>query len=195
MKRIIFFLFFLYSNYVMAQKMPDYGFDRVRITQQDKVLQFETLPVKGRPVARPELWYFWYSANQIQHTQGGYSGKLLNGSYRSYYLNKNLMEEGSFRAGLKNGVWKTWKENGVLAGETSWQDGILTGPFSKYDDAGELRLSGRYKKGLMDGPVRGIRGKDTVEIIWYKAGVITEHQPLLKRIRLFRHKKMPTVAP
>jgi hypothetical protein len=197
MKRIIFFLFFLYSNYVLAQKMPDYGFDRVRITQDNKVLQFETLPVKGHPAARAELWYFWYSANQIQHTQGGYSGKLLNGGYRSYYLNKNLMEEGSFRAGLKHGSWKSWKENGVLAELTNWRDGILTGPFSKYDDAGERRLSGRYKKGLMDGPVRSLRGKDTVETTWYKAGAITEHKPLLKRIHLSHHKSKPkpTTAP
>ena len=195
MKRIIFLLSLLCSNYVIAQKMPDYGFDRVRITREDRTLQFETVPVKGRPVAKAELWYFWYSANQLQHTQGGYSGKLLNGSYRSYYLNKNLMEEGSFRAGLKNGSWKIWKENGVLAEETSWQDGVMTGPFSKYDEAGELRLSGRYKNGLMNGPVRSTGGKDSLEITtWYKAGKITEHKPLLKRIHLFRRKRNSTQA-
>jgi hypothetical protein len=182
----------------MAQKLPDYGFDRVRVTLEDRVLQFETTPLKRPPVARPELWYFWYSANQLQRTQGGYSGKLLNGSYRSYFLNKNLMEEGFFRAGLKNGIWKIWKENGVLAEEASWQDGIMTGPFSKYDEAGELRLSGRYKNGLMNGPVHSTGGKDSPEITtWYKAGKITEHKPLLKRIHLFRRKRnsTPAVAP
>ena len=29
------------------------------------------------------ITYFWYSANSIIHTQGGYSGKLLHGKYTS----------------------------------------------------------------------------------------------------------------
>jgi hypothetical protein len=191
MRRILCFLLCFCSNYLMAQKMPDYGFDRVRITQEDKVLQFETLPVKGHPVPKPELWYFWYSANQIQNTQGGYSGKLLNGDYRSYYLNKNLMEQGTFSAGLKDGAWKSWTANGILREIISWRDGLVTGEFSKYDDKGKLLISGRYKNGVMDGPIQSAGAGDTVITTWYKAGTIIEHKPLLKRIHLFQRKNKP----
>lgn len=195
MKRTLCFLLCLCSNYLMAQKMPDYGFDRVRITQEDKVLQFETLPVKGHPIPKPELWYFWYSANRIQNTQGGYSGKPLNGDYHSYYLNKNMMEAGSFHNGLKNGTWKSWTPEGALRETITWKDGILTGEFQKYDDAGKLRLAGRYKNGLMNGPVRSLTGKDSTVTTWYKAGTITEHKPFLKRIRLFPRKNKPAQTP
>jgi antitoxin component YwqK of YwqJK toxin-antitoxin module len=191
MRRFLCFLLCLCSNYLIAQKMPDYGFNRIRITQEDKVLQFETQPVKGHPVPKPQLWYFWYSANQIQNTQGGYSGKLLNGDYRSYYLNKNLMEQGSFNAGLKDGTWKSWTANGVLRESISWQNGWMTGEFNKYDDTGKLRLSGRYKNGVMDGPIQSLGIKDTVITTWYKAGTVVEHKPFLKRIHLFPRKNKP----
>jgi antitoxin component YwqK of YwqJK toxin-antitoxin module len=187
MKNLLCFLFFI-STYASAQKIPDYGFDRVRITEADRTITLETVSVKGKLNTSPDRMYFWYSANQIQTTQGGYSGKLLNGPYRSYYLNKNLMEEGTFNKGLKDGVWKNWKENGTLISIINWQDGLMSGNFSKYNENGNLIMSGSYKNGLLNGAVRNKGAKDSVMTTWYKNGVITEHRPVWKRIHLF-HKK------
>src|ERR1044071_2693369 len=56
--------------------------------------------------------YHWYSKNTIQHTCGGYSGKLLHGTYESFYPNHNLLSKGQFSKGLKEGLWISWFANG-----------------------------------------------------------------------------------
>jgi antitoxin component YwqK of YwqJK toxin-antitoxin module len=124
MKKIIVLLFSLFSVYVYGQKLPDYGFDKVRISDSTKTVLAEIMPVSSAPAIKSNLYYFWYSANKIHSTQGGYSGKLLNGRYTEYYLNKNLREQGSFKKGLKEGLWKSWNEDGKLMHETYWKNGI-----------------------------------------------------------------------
>ena len=69
--------------------------------------------------------YYWYDANQIHMTQGGFSGKLLDGLYAAYYRNKNLEEQGNFKKGLKTGIWKKWRADGSLESTTQWNHGLL----------------------------------------------------------------------
>ncbi len=125
MKKILFLLFLLLSISAAAQKMPDSGFDKVRIAENDKTILAEIIPVNKNPKANPTLYYYWYSANVIHLTQGGFSGKLLNGSYDEFYANNNLKQQGNFKKGLKDGVWKSWDENGTLTQVSTWKNGIL----------------------------------------------------------------------
>lgn len=124
MKRILILLFCLTPIFCVAQNLPDYGFNKVRITEPDKIIQAEINPVSTNPSAKITLFYYWYSANGIHITQGGYSGKLLNGLYSEYYLNKNLKEQGFFKKGLKNGDWKSWSNDGILIGTKTWNNGL-----------------------------------------------------------------------
>ena len=125
MKRIITILLFLISGSVYAQKLPDYGLDKVRIIAPDKIIKAEIIPVNSAPGVKPDRIYYWYNDNRIHSSQGGYSGKLLNGLYEAYYLNHNLKEQGTFKKGLKNGVWKSWNEDGTLSQTGNWKNGAL----------------------------------------------------------------------
>jgi len=80
-------------------------------------------PVTPNLQAKSGLFYYWYEANEIHMTQGGYSGKLLNGVYTEYYKNKNLKTQGGFKNGLKDGHWKSWNTDGVLLSDTDWKHG------------------------------------------------------------------------
>lgn len=124
MKLILLLLFYLLSIGAYAQKIPDYGLNRIRITQDDQTIVAELEPEQPTISAKSNLHYFWYSANIIHETQGGYSGRLLNGFYSVFYLNKNLKEQGHFKTGLKNGIWKSWKEDGSLQATTNWKRGV-----------------------------------------------------------------------
>ena len=108
-----------------AQKMPDYGLNKVRIALVDKTVVAEIDPVTSKPGLKPALYYYWYESNQIHSTQGGFSGKLLNGLYTEYYSDKNLKEQGTFKKGLKNGTWRSWNEDGTLAVNSTWKNGLL----------------------------------------------------------------------
>jgi len=125
MKKILLIGFFLLSISANAQKLPDFGFNKVRLAESDKTILAETAPVNSNPKAKANLFYYWYGANEIHVTQGGFSGKLLNGSYTEFYLNKNLEEQGSFKKGLKNGTWKRWNEDGTLNQVTQWKNGLI----------------------------------------------------------------------
>jgi hypothetical protein len=116
-------LFFTASLPCLAQNLPDMGLYRVRITDTAGTTIFEIKPVNSPPRARPDRTYYWYDAGTIQATQGGFSGKLLNGSYDQYYRDKSLKEQGAFHKGLKVGTWKNWNRDGSLATITKWDKG------------------------------------------------------------------------
>ncbi|MDB5137822.1 MAG: hypothetical protein JWP37_4425 [Mucilaginibacter sp.] len=124
MKRILVILFCLISVSVNAQKLPETSY-RVRLSEADKTILAEINPVNAVIKAKAALYYYWYSAGVIHATQGGFSGKLLNGVYTEYYLNKNLKEQGTFKRGLKSDIWKTWNDDGSLKQTATWKDGVM----------------------------------------------------------------------
>jgi len=130
MKKILILIFFLIPSCLYAQKMPDRGFNKVRVTDSGLTIMAEIIPVDHPPKAKPGIYYFWYGANLIHATQGGYSGKLLNGEYDEYYQNKNLKQKGVFKKGLKDGDWKTWNEDGSLSRLATWKNGVIVLPDS-----------------------------------------------------------------
>ncbi|MFD2162268.1 toxin-antitoxin system YwqK family antitoxin [Paradesertivirga mongoliensis] len=127
-------------------------------------------PVNEEVHADPELFYYWYSANQVNRTQGGYSGKLLNGPYTAFYTNKNLKEQGEFKKGLQHGDWKTWHENGQLKEIVKWRSGLKTGPLREYNEQGGVSRTGRYRQGKLQGKVTTYTGKDSVQVLKYDDG-------------------------
>jgi len=115
----------LISGSLHAQKMPDTGLGTVRINEPDKTVVAEVGQGDENPKIKPGLFYYWYSAGEIHATQGGFSGRLLNGRYAEFYLNKNLKQQGNFKTGLKTGIWKTWKEDGTADQVTRWEKGVI----------------------------------------------------------------------
>jgi hypothetical protein len=125
MKKILLLLFLILSVSAYAQKLPDMGLTKVRINEADQTILAEIGPAGSNPAVKPGLFYYWYSANTIHSSQGGFSGTLLNGQYTEYYLNKNLKQQGTFKKGLKDGAWKNWNEDGTLSQTATWKKGVM----------------------------------------------------------------------
>lgn len=186
----IFILLLTLSASVFAQRIPASGFDKVRIVSGDRVIQADIKPTKDALEADPEKLYYWYSANVIHTTQGGFSGRLLNGDYREYYANKNLRELGEFNNGLKEDIWKSWTENGVLTQLYTWKRGIKSGAFSIYEETGKPSQMGTYRNNQLNGKLTKIYKAGGTTVTWYKNGVQQLPKPALwKRLNIFRKMK------
>ena len=148
MKRILFIICLLISGSVYAQKLPDMGLNKVRIIEADKTILAEMNPISSAPSPKTNLFYYWYNANTIHSTQGGFSGTLLNGQYTEYFLNKNLKEQGIFKKGLKNGVWKSWNEDGTLSQGITWKNGLVVSktPFRFWKKLKIFKRKGKASK-------------------------------------------------
>ena len=125
MKRIIIIIFCLFNGVLHAQDLPNSGFEKVRIIEPGKVVVAEIKQPDSKIKVKKDLFYAWYGANTIHVTQAGYSGKLLNGQYTEYYMNKNMKEQGAYKNGLKTGNWKDWNDDGTLIHQSSWKNGVI----------------------------------------------------------------------
>jgi len=190
MKNYLLIVLLVFSNNAFGQKVPDYGINSVRIIEQDKTLQFSVTSVPAAVAAYTTTPYYWYSGNQVNVTQGSYSGKLLNGPYREFFLNKNLKTEGSFELGRKTGVWKTWNEKGMLCDIVAWKNGIKNGRYILYGADGKMIESGINKLDKPNGPVHFYPKPDSVVTVYYKKGVVTprDTSSIWKRFNIFRNR-------
>lgn len=171
MKKLLFIICLSITHTLFAQQIPELGISMVHITGNDKNIIAEVKPLKSDPSSNPSSYYYWYSAGIIHQTQGGYSGKLLNGQYNEYYLNKSLKEQGAFNKGLMNGVWKDWDENGNLEELYTYHNGEKTGLFNLYDEKGAITETGTYNKNQLDGKIT-FYSKEGTKIVKYKEGKV-----------------------
>lgn len=168
-----------------VEKMLTYG---VTAQYPDHQINAHVKPT-GTVRALNDREYYWFSGSQINITQGGYSGKLLNGGYEDLYTNKNLKASGAFDEGLKSGVWKSWTEEGILKDEYTFDKGLKNGAYIKYDTAGKVKEKGVYHQGLLDGKQETVSG-DSVMVLHYHHGKIKPQKSLMpKFIRKLLPKK------
>ncbi len=176
MKKIFYLLCLLPALSLKAQKMPDLGLERVCLNEKDKTILAEIKEVKSAPSISTEKRYFWYSSGQVRSTQGGYSGKLLNGNYKEYYLNKNLKAQGRYKKGLQAGDWSYWYPDGSLREQVSYKAGLRQGTFKEYDTKGGLKRKGKYRGDVLNGKVEAYNGMDSVSYSRYKNGVLIDEK-------------------
>jgi len=171
MRKTYLILFLLFPFSLHAQNWyKELVTDRVTINQPDQTIIAFVKPVRHHIAAIPGRTYFWYSANQIRTTQGGYSGKLLNGKYEVYYPGKNLKEQGEFKKGLQHSEWTAWYENGHLKENYTWRSGRKSGPFILYDEKGDMTSRGAFSQGLLEGKLITYYGKDSSSVSYYREG-------------------------
>lgn len=124
MKLLVFISLLIAGSSATAQKIPEYGLNRVRVIDSGKTIQADLMLSGSGPKTKADKFYYWYSNNAIHHSEGGFSGRLLDGQYLEFYPDNNLKVQGSFKKGLKCGSWKNWDDNGVLLEATKWRNGI-----------------------------------------------------------------------
>lgn len=153
--------YFNYLDYAHTINKDDY---KITFKVTDKSINDANIDAKKE--------YFWYSANKIMKTQGGFSGKLLNGDYNEFYLTKNLKEQGTFKLGLKNGLWNKWSTSGKLLYQANYKDGLLHGVYFQYDTLGNLKEENSYRNGLLNGISKKYVSKDNILTTKYDDGAI-----------------------
>ncbi|NLP59315.1 retropepsin-like aspartic protease [Lutibacter sp. B1] len=80
--------------------------------------------------------YFWYTEfSKIKSTKGGSGGNLLNGNYKFYDENGNLLIDENYSMGLKDGDRKKWDEKGELTEINKYEDGVSV--YWKYHPDGD----------------------------------------------------------
>src|SRR4051812_5239292 len=68
--------------------------DRITINSTDSTVVTYLWPSKEEIKVDEEKVYYWYKANQIRTSRGGYAGELLHGNYTCYYIDQNLKQKG-----------------------------------------------------------------------------------------------------
>ncbi|MBO9675438.1 MAG: hypothetical protein J7577_18460 [Sphingobacteriaceae bacterium] len=142
-----------------------------------KAVFYVQRPEIGAGNIKSDRKYAWFGGNQIRYTQGGYSGKLLDGVYNEFYDTKGLKTQGVFDMGLKTGKWKSWGEDGVLDSIVNYANGKANGRFEKYDNEGILLERGIYRNGQLNGKLEKRVSADSIQVVRYKKGKVIAYQP------------------
>jgi hypothetical protein len=199
MKKISISLLLLFGILSIANAQK-YGLDLIknRVTVSKDTLKATFFITDKVPQhLKDKRFYYWYTSNQLNITQGGYSGRLLDGDFKSFYAHKNIKEHGEFKKGLKSGIWKSWYPNGVLQQKVAWSYGNKNGTFQEFDAKGRLSREGYYKANELHGKVAVYHRKDSVDYFNYKKGKLVNKgnkffnkwMDKLKKIKLPSFKK------
>jgi antitoxin component YwqK of YwqJK toxin-antitoxin module len=169
---LVLFLLLAFFN-ANAQKRNDFLESyKHTISIGESKTTFQLLPFGEEVIyISPQKKYYWFANNQIKITQGGFSGKLLHGSYVEFYPNNSPKLQGNFNKGLKEGEWKEWTQEGTLISQTNFKAGIIEGNFSKYDLNGNLIEEGEYRNGQLNGRLTKYL-KDSISVSQYKNGIL-----------------------
>jgi len=185
-------IFFLCSSCALAQDRFSVQGYRHTIVYADFKATFQVAELLiNTKKLKADKQYYWYSNNAIKITQGGYSGKLLNGTYLEFYINGNLKSQGTFLKGLKNGEWKSWGSDGFLSVSITYREGVMDGAFKRYVN-GKLIESGTYRSGKLHGKILHYNEQDSLIIQAYKNGKLREPFTRLKWLKnMIKSKKQP----
>lgn len=147
-----FILLFAFSvsaqRFVEPDKMKAFN---ITVNYPDYTVKTQMLKEPKQFKPDVDLTYHWYTAQKIMETKGGFDGKLLHGTYRSFYLNDQLFESGEFKYGVKSGEWKNWYPDGKLKEITNWKKGRKNGNYALYSDYGKVMAKGAFKDDLLTG--------------------------------------------
>jgi antitoxin component YwqK of YwqJK toxin-antitoxin module len=123
----------------------------VNLSNRDSAVKASIYYDKKEVSAKPDRYYAWYGSNKITSTQGGYEGRLLHGTYISFYPDNNLKQKGQYKKGMKNKEWLSWYENGNIREISRWKNGCRDGKQSSFDRKGNLTETAIYRSGKLNG--------------------------------------------
>ncbi|MDO3645224.1 toxin-antitoxin system YwqK family antitoxin [Mucilaginibacter sp. L3T2-6] len=197
MKKLLLIIISFFALTAKAQKMPGYGLYKIHLTDSGKTIVAE-INLASEKQANPKLYYHWYTADGLHVTQGGYEGKVLNGAYNEYYLNKSIKMQGTYLRGLQHNTWKSWNAKGFLTSIYTWNKGVLNGEYSLFDGKGRLIEQGYYKNGLLNGVQVSYLAADSIKQVKYENGKPVPSNssfwPKLNPARLWHHEKADTIS-
>lgn len=165
---------FLFSGILsFSQKVIPYKKKRFtfHIEKKDTSTACDAFAVNPKITANENSSYSWYSDGKILETKGGFSGKLLDGRYVSYYGNKNLREKGTYVKGRKEGKWIKWYSNGKINEVAYWRQGVKQGKYAMYNDEGQKMLNAKFRKDKLNGTLTSYEKGKILSKTQYRNGV------------------------
>jgi len=113
--------------------------------------------------------YYWYNEySKVKFTKGGVGGNLLNGNYKLFDKDGNLIIDRNYLLGLEHGSTTTWDSLGNITSKGTYDRGNIT--YAKYlnDDDQWIEFNGRP---LAEG---------TVKKVYTRIGSIISEERMLK---------------
>ncbi|MFI5219204.1 MAG: toxin-antitoxin system YwqK family antitoxin [Bacteroidia bacterium] len=153
----------------------------IYINFQDYTVKAQILSSKAKIKINPDYTYTWFAFNKVMLTKGSYDGKLLDGIYKSFYLNNNLKEQGHYNKGLKWSKWMGWYNDGKVKETSHWKNGALNGIKELYNTNGELTKSIEYKDDVIHGDVKTYEKGKLISKQKFKKGVEVSETPKVKK--------------
>ncbi len=161
----------------------------ITVNFPDYTVKTQMLSHNKKLDAKSELTYMWYASQKIMETKGGFDGKLIHGSYRSFYLNNQLKEQGVIKYGLKSKTWKYWYSNGAIKESITWKNGVKCGVYCIYNDDGKLMAKSNFKNDKLDGRFYTYDNNGNIlEKKKYKDGV-----EVLKKVKVKKERTVDTL--
>lgn len=150
LRNIYFILFVIDVFSCSAQKVENKKDHRtIHLTSGNKNID-ATILITSKISPNRSKYYYWFTGQVVNITQGGYGGALLDGTYAEYnYPTMTLNCKGLFNKGVKTGNWLMWYENGQIKSSESWKNGWLHGDRYLYNDTGGVVKQERYRKGTL----------------------------------------------
>lgn len=102
--------------------------DLLHLDLGDRRIEAHVVHVDKPLKTMDSLTYHWYKDQRLHVTQGGAGDVVLDGPYKEFYPDGQLMTSGTFRQGLKHGEWLDWGPDGKLSRSETWRKGLLRAP-------------------------------------------------------------------
>lgn len=152
------------------------------ISKRDTTIKADVLSDRSDFTPSEGLTYHWFASNKILETKGGYDGRLLHGSYTSFYGNKNLRQKGKFSRGLKQGKWINWYSDGRINEVSHWRNGMKNGKFVLYNMEGKVMLITNFLNDKLHGKMISYEnGKKLSETRYRNGNEVTSREPGSKK--------------
>ena len=152
------------------------GKDLVSISDSGRNIRAHVYSGEENVIASILRTYGWVKGGSLFYTQGGYSGRLLDGAFYEFYPNRNLMLEGKYIKGLKDGRWSFWSEKGKLSEIQTWRSGVKHGLYIKNDSLGNLFFKANYKRGSLNGRATQRDSSGRIIKIYFRNSVIIKNR-------------------
>jgi len=95
-----------------------------------------------------------YFPNGKKNAEGKYGNEKREGLWRFFSeYDETLVSEENYTAGKKNGTSKTYFSGKNVVEIITWKEGLREGPWTQYFDDGSIKLQGSYKNDLKEGPL------------------------------------------
>jgi len=164
---------FLLSVFSYSQSSSSYPKKHFtfHIEKLDTSITFDVCSVNPSVSVNETSSYSWYKDGEIMETKGGFSGRLLDGRYASFFGNKNLRERGAYVKGRKEGKWTKWHPNGKINEVSYWRMGVKQGKYMLYNDLGQRMLYAHFRHDKLNGTLTSYEKDKVLAKTRYKNGV------------------------